>query len=65
MKAAAILLGLLVSAFRTAQHPLVLAADDSLERRRGDKMRAKGHFRDPVLFSRGCNVSSPGLRWVC
>jgi len=40
-----ILLGLLVTAFVPAGHPLILGADDTVERRRGKKIRQVGCYR--------------------
>jgi len=64
LRASRILLGLLVTAFVAADVPIVVAADETLERRRGKQIRAKGHFRDPVLSSEKHHVASEGLRWV-
>lgn len=64
LEASRILLGLLVSAFVAGDAPLMIAADETLERRRGKRIRAKGHFRDPVLSSEKHNIASEGLRWV-
>jgi len=62
--ASRVLLGLLVRAF--APHgPLVLGIDETLERRKGKKIRAKGVYRDPVRSSHGHFVKATGLRWVC
>jgi hypothetical protein len=43
-----VLLRLLVRAFVGADAPLVIGLDDHIERRRGDKIAAKGIYRDPV-----------------
>src|SRR5436853_5720426 len=43
-----ILLRLLVRTFVAADAPIVLGLDDHIERRRGDKIAAKGIYRDPV-----------------
>lgn len=59
-----ILLGLVVAAFVAAGAPLVVAADETLERRRGAKIRAAGMFRDAVRSSKKQKVYSFGLRWV-
>jgi hypothetical protein len=59
-----ILLGLLVTAFSPADAPLVLGADDTLERRRGAKIKAKGSFRDTARSSSQQAISSEGLRWM-
>jgi hypothetical protein len=44
--------------------PLVLGLDDTLERRRGAKIRAKGIYRDPVRSSQSHMVKASGLRWL-
>jgi len=59
-----ILLRLLVAAFVPAGEPVGLAADETLERRRGARIAAKGHFRDPLLSSEKKSVTREGLRWV-
>lgn len=58
-----VLLGLLVSAFACVG-TIVIAMDDTIERRRGDKIKAKGIYRDPVRSSRGHFVKASGLRWL-
>ncbi len=58
------LLGLLVAAFVPAG-PLVLGIDETIERRWGAKIAARGIYRDPVRSSRGHVVKVSGLRWVC
>ena len=60
-----ILLGLLIGTFVATGVPLVLGADETLERRRGEKIKAKGAFRDAVRSSKKYTVISFGLRWVC
>ena len=60
-----VLLGLLVSLLLSAGAPLIVGVDDTLERRRGDQIKAKGVFRDAVRSSRRKVVTSFGLRWVC
>ena len=45
--AARLLLNLLMKTF-ASQGPVLLGVDDSLERRRGKRVRAKGIYRDPV-----------------
>jgi hypothetical protein len=58
------LLLLLVAAF-VPDGPVVVGLDDSIERRRGKRIRAKGIYRDPVRSSRGHFVEASGLRWLC
>ena len=61
--AARLLLGLLVVAFAPSG-PVVLGIDDTIERRRGKRIRAKGIYRDPVRSSKGHFVKASGLRWL-
>ena len=44
--------------------PIVLGIDDTIERRRGKRIQAKGIYRDPVRSSRSHFVKASGLRWV-
>ena len=64
LRGARILLGLLQKAFVPEGEPLVIAADDSVERRRGARIRDKGIWRDAVRSSRGFFVKTMGLRWL-
>ena len=61
--AAQVLLTMLLRAF-VPDGPVVLGLDDTLERRRGDKIKAKGIYRDPVRSSHSHFVKSSGLRWL-
>ena len=61
--ASRILLGLLVAAFAPSG-PVVLGIDDTIERRRGKRIAAKGIYRDPVRSSHGHFVKASGLRWL-
>src|SRR3954468_4191849 len=58
------LLRLLVAAF-VPHGPVVVGLDDTIERRRGACIAAKGIYRDPVRSSRGHFVKASGLRWLC
>src|SRR3712207_4022697 len=60
-----VLLGLLVEAFVPEGSPLVVGVDETLERRWGKRIAAKGIYRDPVRSTRETFVKSSGLRWVC
>lgn len=62
--ASKILLGLILTAFVAAGAPVLLAADDTVERRGGRKIRARGCYRDAVRSSRGHVVRCFGLKWV-
>ena len=44
--------------------PLVMGLDDTIERRRGAKIQAKGIYRDPVRSSHSHVVKASGLRWL-
>jgi DDE superfamily endonuclease len=61
--AAGILFRLLLTAF-VPHGPVVLGLDDTIERRRGARIAAKGIYRDPVRSSRGHFVKASGLRWL-
>lgn len=45
--------------------PLVLGLDDTIERRWGKQIAARGIYRDPVRSSHGHFVKASGLRWLC
>ena len=57
------LLVLLVAAF-APRGTVVVALDDTLERRWGRRIRARGIYRDPVRSSHGHFVKASGLRWL-
>ncbi|MDQ2997523.1 MAG: transposase [Chloroflexota bacterium] len=59
-----ILVTMLVAAFVAAGMPVVIAADETLERRNGDKIGTKGVFRDAVRSSKKHVVYCFGLRWI-
>jgi DDE superfamily endonuclease len=61
---ARVLLGLVVDTF-VPTGPVVIGIDDTLERRRGEKIKARGVYRDPVRSSRSQMVKARGLRWLC
>jgi hypothetical protein len=57
------LLALLVTTFLPAG-PVVIGLDDTLERRWGARIKARGIYRDPVRSSHGHFVKASGLRWL-
>ena len=61
--AARVLLHLLVAAF-VPRGPVVFGIDDTIERRRGARIAARGIYRDPVRSSRSHLVKTGGLRWL-
>jgi DDE superfamily endonuclease len=57
------LLRLLIDAF-VPTGPVVIGLDDTLERRWGAKIKARGIYRDPVRSSESHLVKASGLRWL-
>jgi hypothetical protein len=64
-EASRVLLGLLVKVFVPEGDPLVVGIDETLQRRWGKKISAKGVYRDPVRSTHENFVKASGLRWVC
>jgi hypothetical protein len=64
LAASRILLSMLVRTF-VPHGPLIVGLDDTIERRRGAKIAAKGIYRDPVRSSHSHFVKTSGLRWLC
>jgi hypothetical protein len=64
LEASRILLGVLLEAF-VGEGPLILGIDETLQRRYGKKISARGVYRDPVRSTHENFVKSSGLRWVC
>jgi len=58
------LLGLPVKTF-VPSGSLVIGVDETLERRWGKKIAAKGIYGDPVRSTQERFVKASGLRWVC
>ena len=58
------LLMLLIKTFVPAGAPVVIGIDDTIERRWGPKISARGIYRDPVRSSKGHFVKASGLRWL-
>src|SRR3954465_11171889 len=54
----------LVDAFVPDGEPVVIAPDDSIERRWGARIKKRGIYRDPVRSSKGHFVKASGLRWL-
>lgn len=61
---AKILLGLLI-VLLPAQSPILIVVDDTIERRSGRKIKAKGCYRDAVRSTESVVVTCFGLKWVC
>jgi hypothetical protein len=63
LMASRILLGLIVKFIGTLT-PLVMIIDETLERRKGKKIKAKGYYRDAVRSSKKNIVKCFGLKWI-
>jgi DDE superfamily endonuclease len=59
-----LLLVALVDALVAIGAPILVGLDDTVERRWGPKIAARGIYRDPVRSSKGHLVKASGLRWV-
>ena len=59
----AVLLPLLLNTF-LPRGTVVIGIDETIERRRGKKIKAKGIYRDPVRSSKSHFVKASGLRWI-
>ena len=59
-----VLLVLLIEHLAQDDEPLVFGIDETLERRRGSRISAKGVFRDAVRSTEPHLVRASGLRWV-
>ncbi len=64
LEASRILLGVLLDTF-VGEGRLIVGIDETLERRYGKKISARGVYRDPVRSTHETFVKSSGLRWVC
>jgi DDE superfamily endonuclease len=58
------LLRALVGAFLAPGEVVTVVMDETLERRWGRQITKRGHYRDPLLSSKGLAVSNSGLRWI-
>jgi DDE superfamily endonuclease len=59
-----VLLLVLVRLFVPVGTPIIVGIDETIERRRGAKIAAKGIYRDPVRSSKKQLVKTSGLRWI-
>lgn len=64
LTASHLLLQLLLKCFASQQEPLVFGIDETIERRRGAKIKAKGIYHDAVRSSHSHFVKCSGLRWM-
>jgi hypothetical protein len=63
LELADLLLAWLVKVF-VPNGPILVGIDDTIERRRGAKIKAKGIYREPVRSSKSHFVKASGLRWL-
>jgi hypothetical protein len=63
LAASRVLLGRLVATF-VPTGPLRVGIDETIERRCGARIAAKGIYRDPVRSSHAHFVKASGLRWI-
>ena len=59
-----VLLGLLIALLPRTM-PLLILVDETVERRKGKKIRAKGCYRDAVRSTGKRVVKCFGLKWIC
>lgn len=59
-----LLLRLLIQLCVPEDAPIVVGIDETIERRRGTKIAARGIYRDPGRSSKAFFVKTSGLRWV-
>ena len=63
-QAARILLVLLLQHLDGGDGPLIFGIDETLERRRGPKIKSLGIYREAVRSSQSQVVQASGLRWI-
>ena len=64
LRLSGVLLLLLIQRFDHGDGPLVFGIDETIERRRGRRIEAKGVYRDGVRSSASHFVKASGLRWI-
>ncbi len=64
LKLSQVLLHLMLSHLDAGTGPLVFGIDETIERRRGKRIAAKGIYRDAVRSSASHFVKASGLRWI-
>ena len=64
LKLSRVLLHLLLGQLDAGTAPLVFGIDETIERRRGKRIAAKGIYRDAVRSSASHFVKASGLRWI-
>ncbi len=64
LKVSCVLLNMLIRYLAPDTGPLVFGLDETLERRRGKRINAKGIYRDGVRSSKSHFAKASGLRWI-
>jgi len=64
-KASKILLNILLDRFVSKDETIVFGIDETVERRWGSKIKARGIHRDAVRSSHSHFVKCSGLKWIC
>ena len=64
LKVSGVLLTMLIRYLHIGSGPLVFGMDDTIERRWGKRISAKGIYRDAVRSSKSHLVKASGLRWI-
>ena len=64
LKLSRVLLHLMLGHLDAGTEPLVFGIDETIERRRGKRIAAKGIYRDAVRSSASHFVKASGLRWI-
>lgn len=63
LEVSVILLRVMLKTFDTGE-ALVFGIDETIERRRGAKIAARGIYQDPIRSSHSHSVKTSGLRWI-
>ena len=64
-RASQVMLQMLIRHFFKGTSTLVFVIDETLERRWGPQIKARGIYRDAVRSSKSHFVKCSGLRWIC
>lgn len=64
LRGSKLLLGMLLDRFIDPSAPLIFGIDETIERRWGAKIKARGIYRDAVRSSQSHFAKTSGLRWV-
>jgi len=65
LQLSAVLLRMIIDVFVAADQPLIVAVDDTLERRFGRRIAHKGIYHDAVRSKPGHPATTTGIRWLC